>query len=111
MHCYNAVPAKAGIKRDLQDASDAERLSVRQHRRQPLLDHGQNPTAGCRQDHPEPGRELPGEKLERWIEGANLPIDNNSAENAIRPIVNGCKNWLFSDTPKLRIFTATSLRP
>ncbi|OWK37008.1 Transposase IS66 family protein [Pseudomonas oleovorans subsp. oleovorans] len=36
----------------------------------------------------------------RYIEGGHLPIDNNRAENAIRPFVIGRKNWLFSDTPK-----------
>ncbi len=39
-------------------------------------------------------------KLVRYVEGGNLPIDNNRAENAIRPFVIGRKNWLFSDTPK-----------
>ena len=29
-----------------------------------------------------------------------MPIDNNSAERAIRPLVIGRKSWLFSDTPK-----------
>ena len=42
--------------------------------------------------------------LERWqgltqyLTNGNLPIDNNGAENAIRPFVVGRKNWLFSDT-------------
>lgn len=42
--------------------------------------------------------------LERWegltqyITNGHLPIDNNGAENAIRPFVVGRKNWLFSDT-------------
>lgn len=39
-------------------------------------------------------------RLERYIEAGHLPIDNNRAENAIRPFVIGRKNWLFSDTPK-----------
>jgi hypothetical protein len=39
-------------------------------------------------------------RLVRYIEGGHLPIDNNRAENAIRPFVIGRKNWLFSDTPK-----------
>lgn len=38
-------------------------------------------------------------KLVRYIERAELPIDNNPAENAIRPFVTGRKNWLFADTP------------
>lgn len=42
--------------------------------------------------------------LERWhgltqyLSNGHLPIDNNGAENAIRPFVVGRKNWLFSDT-------------
>jgi transposase len=36
----------------------------------------------------------------RYIEAGHLPIDNNAAERAIRPLVIGRKNWLFSDTPK-----------
>ena len=38
-------------------------------------------------------------KLIRYVERGDLPIDNNRAENAIRPFVIGRKNWLFSDTP------------
>lgn len=38
--------------------------------------------------------------LERYVEQGYLPIDNNTAERAIRPFVIGRKNWLFSDTPK-----------
>ncbi len=37
--------------------------------------------------------------LERYIEDGNAGIDNNVAENAIRPFVLGRKNWLFSGTP------------
>lgn len=39
-------------------------------------------------------------RLVRYVERGHLPIDNNLAENAIRPFVIGRKNWLFSDTPK-----------
>ncbi len=38
-------------------------------------------------------------RLVRYIERGDLPIDNNSVENAIRPFVIGRKAWLFSDTP------------
>jgi transposase len=38
-------------------------------------------------------------KLTRYTEAGDLPIDNNRAENAIRPFVIGRKAWLFSDTP------------
>ena len=39
-------------------------------------------------------------QLVRYVEGGHLPIDNNRAENVIRPFVIGRKNWLCSDTPK-----------
>ncbi|MES2675936.1 MAG: transposase [Pseudomonadota bacterium] len=34
--------------------------------------------------------------LIRYLESGNYPIDNNPAENAIRPFVVGRKAWLFS---------------
>lgn len=39
-------------------------------------------------------------KLIRYTESGDLPIDNNRAENAVRPFVIGRKNWIFSDTPQ-----------
>ena len=39
------------------------------------------------------------ERLTRYCERGELPIDNNPAENAIRPFVVGRKAWLFADTP------------
>ena len=39
-------------------------------------------------------------KLIRFVEDGDYPLDNNAAENAIRPFVVGRKNWLFSDTVK-----------
>lgn len=38
-------------------------------------------------------------RLIRYTESGELPMDNNRAENAIRPFVVGRKAWLFSDTP------------
>jgi len=35
-------------------------------------------------------------RLIRILEDGLFPIDNNPAENAIRPFVVGRKNWLFS---------------
>jgi len=35
-------------------------------------------------------------RLEVYLENPQVPIDNNAAENAIRPFVVGRKNWLFS---------------
>ena len=38
--------------------------------------------------------------LYRFLENGSIPVDNNRAENAIRPFVVGRKNWLFSTSPK-----------
>lgn len=38
------------------------------------------------------------EKLIRYVDDGRLAIDNNAAENAIRPFVVGRKNWLFSSS-------------
>ncbi len=37
--------------------------------------------------------------LYRFLESPYVSMDNNRAENAIRPMVIGRKNWLFSNTP------------
>ena len=34
-----------------------------------------------------------------YLEDGRLSIDNNAAENVIRPFVVGWKNWLFAGTP------------
>ncbi len=39
-------------------------------------------------------------KLVRYLDDGRLEIDNNGAENAIRPFVVGRKNWLFSTSIK-----------
>lgn len=38
-------------------------------------------------------------RLTLFADAADLPIDNNITENAIRPFAVGRKNWLFSQTP------------
>jgi len=40
------------------------------------------------------------DKLSRYLDDGRLEIDNNGAENAIRPFVLGRKNWLFSASVK-----------
>lgn len=39
-------------------------------------------------------------ELSRYTEDGAWPIDNNPAENAIRPFVIGRKAWLFSNSPR-----------
>ncbi len=104
----NLINRLYGIERDLKDACDTERLVARQLRSQPLLDQLK---AWLDKTQPQvAGQTALGRavnylasnwrKLVRYVEGGHLPIDNNRAENAIRPFVIGRKNWLFSDTPK-----------
>src|SRR5690606_12445546 len=37
--------------------------------------------------------------LQKYLEDARLPIDNNQAERTIRPLTLGRKNWLFLGHP------------
>jgi len=39
-------------------------------------------------------------ELSRYVEDGAWPIDNNVAENAIRPFVIGRKNWMFSNSQR-----------
>ena len=39
-------------------------------------------------------------ELTRYVGNADWPIDNNAAENAIRPFVVGRKAWLFSHSQR-----------
>ena len=39
-------------------------------------------------------------RLTQFTQSGYYPIDNNAAENAIRPFVIGRKNWLFSNSQK-----------
>ena len=40
------------------------------------------------------------DRLVRYVDYGIAPLDNNLAENAIRPFVVGRKNWLFAGTPE-----------
>jgi transposase len=95
-----------GIERDHKGGTDAERLLARQQHSVPAL-------AAL---HAWMEKNLPlvtpksalgtalaymqkyWHGLSRYTERGDLPIDNNRAENAIRPFVVGRKSWLFADT-------------
>lgn len=95
------------IEREMRDETDAQRFAARQTRSLPVL-------AELRRWLDEtlplvPPKTALGEalaylhgywpRLIRYTERGDLPIDNNPAENAIRPFVIGRKAWMFSDTP------------
>jgi len=104
----NLINKLYGIERDLKEANDTERLAARRQHSLPLL--GQLKVWLDKTQPQVAGQTALGKavnylasnwnRLVRYVEGGHLPIDNNRAENAIRPFVIGRKNWLFSDTPK-----------
>ena len=49
------------------------------------------------------------DKLVRYCDAGHLRMDNNLAENAIRPFVIGRKNWLFSTSQAGRMPVPTCI--
>jgi transposase len=97
-----------GIGRELNDASDEQRFIGRQENRLPIL--GQLKSWLEKTQPQVTPQSVLGKvvnylasnwsRLERYVEAGFLPIDNNSAERAIKPFVIGRKAWLFSDMPE-----------
>lgn len=96
-----------GVERELNDASDEQRLTGRQEKSLAIL--GQLKSwLDKTEPHMTPQTVLGKavnylasnwSRLERYVEVGYLPIDNNPAERAIKPFVIGCKVWLFSQEP------------
>lgn len=94
------------IEKACRDLSIAERFEVRQSQSRPILGELRAWLDGVL--HTVPPKTALGQalgyldrywvRLVRYLERGDLPIDNNRAENAIRPFVVGRKAWLFSDT-------------
>ncbi len=104
----NLINKLYGIERDLKASSDADRKIGRHEHSLPILAQLKNwiektqPQVTAQNALGKAISYLASNwsKLERYVEGGYLPLDNNAAERAIRPFVIGRKNWLFSDTPK-----------
>jgi len=96
-----------GVERKYKDATDEERHLARQQLSLPILNELRawlTKTQPVVTPKSALGTALAymhnyWDKLVRYVEGGDLPIDNNRSENAIRPFVIGRKAWLFSDTP------------
>jgi transposase len=91
------------IEAQLKTASADERLRVRAELSKPLLEAFKRWLIAQRQllaDADVTAKAMD-YTLRRWaaltlhLQDANLPIDNNAVENAMRPIALGRKNWLF----------------
>ena len=98
------IAALYEIERQVRDSPGAERLAARETRAAPLADRYHAWLAAQRQRVPSgtaTARAID-YTLRRWValtrylSDAALPMDNNAAERAIRPIALGRKNWLFA---------------
>ena len=92
------------IEREIKTLKPDERLNIRQARSKPLADKFHAWMLLQRQqvtDGTATAKAL-NYSLKRWtaltqfLDNGQLPIDNNSIENQIRPIAIGRNNWLFA---------------
>jgi transposase len=101
------IQALYRIEQQVKDTPPQERHTIRQAQAQPIID---NIGRWMEKSIPStPPQALLGKALAylhhqwphliRYLEDGRYPIDNNAAENAIRPFVVGRKNWLFSASP------------
>jgi transposase len=89
------------IKRELKDASDAQRFIGRQERSLPILQQlksWQDKTLSQVTSQSVLGKAVyylanNWSQLVRYVEAGHLPIGNNLVERAIKPLVIGCKAW------------------
>ena len=94
------------IERRIRGRPPDERYEVRQRETRPVLERLHAwATATCPKVAPKTplGKALAyllehWEGLTRFLDDGRLEVDNNRAENAIRPFTVGRKNWLFSAT-------------
>ena len=98
------ISALYDVEREVKRLSTEERLRIRQAKSRPLADAFYQWMVLQRQkitDGSATARALD-YSLKRWValtrfvDDGQLPIDNNWAENQIRPIAIGRKNWLFA---------------
>ena len=98
------ISAFYGVEREVKSLSTDERLRMRQAKSRPLADAlYQWMVLQRRQikDSSATARALDyslkrWSALRRYLDDGQLPIDKNWAENQIRPIAIGRKNWLFA---------------
>ena len=93
------------IERELEPLSAEERQKQRQLRSKPLVDEYYawletffKPAGKLKDAVTYAVNQRP--YLCAFLEHGEIEISNNQVENAIRPLVVGRKNWLFSDTPE-----------
>jgi transposase len=96
------------IERQIKDESAQHKQRLRQQQAKPVLDKIRH-WLDKQIPRVVPGTDLGKairytdrlwDKLSLYISDGNIPIDNNPAENAIRPFVVGRKNWLHAGSPR-----------
>ena len=97
-----------GVEREVAELSDEARWRIRQEKAKPILDLLHRWLTTHRQKVPN-GSSIAKAidySLRRWtalshyVTDAQVPIDNNCAENRMRPIAIGRKNWLFAGSSR-----------
>lgn len=94
------------IERSLGNLSQEEKHKQRQERIKPVLDEffawldTVNPTGGGKLASAVQYALNEKKYLCRFLESPDISIDNNRAENSVRPFVVGRKNWMFCDSVK-----------
>lgn len=102
------IQALYRIEQTIKDKTANEKTAARQQQAQPILDKIRQ---WLEKSLPQTPPQTPiGKALtylhQQWphlihyVKDGDYPIDNNAAENAIRPFVIGRKNWLFSASQK-----------
>jgi len=96
------------VERTAREKSPAERKTIRQEQAKPILDKIKqwlDQKAGKVLPKSPLGKAIHytlglWPQLTTYLEDGHIEIDNNKAENAIRPFVIGRKAWLFSGSPR-----------
>jgi transposase len=104
----NFIGKLYAIEREYANASPENRYKARQARSKPILVQFHQWLQKTQQEALPKGKLGEAvaycmkywEKLTRYTENGEWPIDNNATENSIRPFVVGRKAWLFSNTAR-----------
>ncbi len=92
------------VEREVKNLSTEERLAIRQRKSKPIAELMHRWLIAHRLEIPDKSVSARAmdysikrwDALVRYIDDAQLPIDNNLIENTIRPIAIGRGNWLFA---------------
>lgn len=94
------------LEREFTELTPEERYTARQAKTKPLLDEffawleSITVSGGTKLAKAVSYAKAEKKYLYRFLESGEIPIDNNRAENAVRPFCVGRKNWLFSASVK-----------